>query len=106
MDYSILILYRRCFGPTIVRFLVGSNGWGPMFPFYGHASGGKLSYDIWLWCAKYVAMARAGLVTVVLVGIHGDSVTRRLRRDLHFRMIFVAYVNQAGLDPSVTRFFT
>ena len=76
-----------------------------MFPFYGHASGGKLSTDIWLWCAKYVAMARAGLVTVVLVGIHGDSVTRRLRRDSHFRMIFVAYVNQAGLDPSVTRFF-
>ncbi len=44
-------------------------------------------------------------MTVVLVGIHGDSETRRLRRDLHFRTIFVAYVNQAGLDLEVTRFF-
>ena len=76
-----------------------------MFPFYGHASGGKLSYDIWLWCAKCVAMARTGLVFVVLVGIHGNSVMRRLWRDSHFWEIFLAYVNQAGFDPAVTRFF-
>ena len=57
------------------------------------------------WCVEYVAMARAGLVTVVLVGIHGHSVTRRLWCNLHFQTIFVAYVSQAGLDPDVTRFF-
>ena len=59
----------------------------------------------WLWCVKNVAMARAGLVTVVLMGICGDSVTRRLWRDSPFREIFVAYVYHAGLDPEVTRFF-
>ncbi len=67
--------------------------------------GGSYPMILWLWCVKYVAMARAGLVTVVLVGIHGDSVTRRLWRDSHFWTIFVAYVSQAGLDPDVTSFF-
>ena len=50
-------------------------------------------------------MAREGLVSVILVGIHGDSVTRCLRRDSAFRMIFVAYVDWAGCDRAVTRFF-
>ena len=67
--------------------------------------GGSYPMIFWLWCVENLAMARAGLVTVVLVGIHGDSVTRRLRRDSPFREIFVAYVNRAGLDPEVTRFF-
>ncbi len=67
--------------------------------------GGSYPMIFLLWCVKNVAMARAGLVTVVLVGICGDSVTRRLRRDYPFREIFVAYVNRAGLDPEVTRFF-
>ena len=57
-------------------------------------------------CFAYrVAMAREGLVSVILVGIHGDSVMRRLWRDSPFRMIFVAYVDRAGCDPAVTRFF-
>jgi hypothetical protein len=67
--------------------------------------GGSLSYELWLCCAKCVAMARVGLVSVVLVGFHGDSVTRCLWRDSPFREIFVAYVYQAGFDPAVTRFF-
>jgi len=88
------------------RFLVGSK----VILVLGHASGGKLSY-IFGWvgtllsCSNYVAMARVLLVSVVLVGPHGDSVTRRLRRDSPFREIFVAYVYQAGIDPEVTRFF-
>ena len=44
-------------------------------------------------------------MSFILVGIHGDRVTRRLRRDSPFRMIFVAYVDRAGCDPAVTRFF-
>ena len=69
--------------------------------------GGKLSYNIWLrrhlLCFAYrVAMVREDLVSVILVGIHGDSVTRRLWRDSPFQMIFVAYVDRAGCDPVVT----
>ena len=44
-------------------------------------------------------------MSFILVGIHGDRVTRRLRRDSPFRMIFVAYVDRAGCDLAVTRFF-
>jgi hypothetical protein len=44
-------------------------------------------------------------VSVILVGIHGDRVTRRLWRDSPFWEIFVAYVYQAGFDLAVTRFF-
>ena len=82
-----------------------------MFLVFGHASGGKFSYDIFGWggvvlcCVKCVAMARVGLVSVVLVGIYGDSVTRRLWRDSPFWEIFVAYVFHAGLDSAVTRFY-
>ena len=78
---------------------------GLCFRFTDMLPGGSYPMIFWLWCVKYVAMARVGLVTVILVGIHGDSETRRLWRDSHFRTIFVAYVNQAGLDPDVTRFF-
>ena len=67
--------------------------------------GGSLPYELCLCCAKCVAMARVCLMSVVLVGTHGDSVTRRLWRDSPFREIFVAYVYQAGFDPEVTRFF-
>jgi hypothetical protein len=50
-------------------------------------------------------MSRVGLLSVVLVGYPGDSVTRRLRRDTPFREIFVAYVCLAGLDLALTRFY-
>ena len=77
----------------------------------GQASGGKFSYELFgcvgtlLCCAKCVVMARVGLLSVNLVGNHGGSVTRRLRRDSPFREIFFAYVFQAGLDPALTRFY-
>ena len=50
-------------------------------------------------------MAREGLVLVILVGFNGKSVTRRLWRESTFRVIFAAYVDRAGYDQAVTRFF-
>ena len=55
--------------------------------------------------AYCVAMAREGLVSFVLVGFNRESVTRRLRREAPFRVIFGAYVGQCGYDQAVTRFF-
>ena len=52
-----------------------------------------------------VAMSREGLVSIVLVGLNGDIETRRLRRDSVFFGIFAAYVDRAGYDPAVTRFY-
>jgi hypothetical protein len=50
-------------------------------------------------------MAREGLVLFVLVGFNGERVTRRLRQEVPFRVIFEIYVNQVGYNPTVTRFF-
>ena len=95
-------------------FLVGSNGRGITFLFFGYASGGKLCYYtifaemVHAAAAGFVysvAMSREGLVLIVLVGLNGDIETRRLWRDSVFFEIFAAYVDRAGYDPAVTRFY-
>ena len=55
--------------------------------------------------AYCVAMARKVLVLFLLVGFNGKSVTRRLWRESPFCVIFAAYVDRAGYDQAVTRFF-
>ena len=44
-------------------------------------------------------------MSFLLVGFNGKSVTRRLRQDAPFCVIFEAYVDQFGYDQAVTRFF-
>ena len=53
----------------------------------------------------HVAMVREGLVSFGLVGVNGESETRRLRRKTPFCVIFGAYVGRFGYDRAVTRFF-
>ena len=71
--------------------------------------GGSFCYDIGLdgtvlAVAYCVAMARDGLVSFVLVGFNGKSVTRRLQQDAPFCVIFGAYVSWFGYDQALTRF--
>ena len=54
--------------------------------------------------AYSIAMAREGLVSIILVGLNGNIETRRLWRESTFFEIFAAYVDRAGYDPEVTRF--
>ena len=54
--------------------------------------------------ANPVAMAREGLVSFVLEGVNSESVTRRLRQETPFCVIFGAYVGQFGYNQAVTRF--
>ena len=58
----------------------------------------------WLFAYR-VTMEREGLVSFVLVGFNSKSVTRRLRRENPFHVIFGAYAGQFGYDQAVTRFF-
>jgi hypothetical protein len=50
-------------------------------------------------------MLRGGLVTILLVGVDGDTVTCRLRPDTVFFEIFSAYACRAGCAPATTRFY-
>ena len=44
-------------------------------------------------------------MSIVLVGLNGNIETRRLWRESTFFEIFAAYVDRAGYDPAVTRFY-
>ena len=55
--------------------------------------------------AYRVTMARVDLVSFVLVGVNSESVTRRLRQETPFCVIFGAYVGQFGYSQAVTRFY-
>ena len=50
-------------------------------------------------------MSRAGLVTILLVGVDGNAVTCRLRPDTVLYETFSAYVHRAGCAPETTRFY-
>ena len=51
------------------------------------------------------AMPLEGLVTILLVGVGGDTVVCRLRPDTAFFEIFSAYAHRAGLSPATTRLY-
>ena len=51
------------------------------------------------------AMSRAGLVTILLVGVDGNAVTCCLRPDTVFFETFSAYVYRAGCAPATTWFY-
>ena len=105
---------QQVFESYVSSFLLGSNGRGlcsclanNLLCFRGEVFalifGRGNNVLAFAYC---VAMAREGLVSFVLVGFNGESVTRRLRRETPFRVIFRAYVGHFGYDQAVTRFFT
>jgi hypothetical protein len=50
-------------------------------------------------------MSREGLVTILLVGVDGDTMTCRLRPDTVFFETFSAYAYRAGCAPATTPFY-
>ena len=104
------IVVQEVFKSQVNGFLVGSNGWGTKVLFYGYVPGEfvllyLLRRHTLLGFAYCIAVAREGLVLFMLVGLNGKNVTRRLRRESPFCVIFAAYVDRAGYDQEVTRFF-